>query len=166
MNYFVHLIDESDTLLKSHYDGFTRKNEIRADSGLDIICPNNIIVPANSISFKIKLGVQGYVKYVDGKKRGYFLFPRSSLGSKTALRQSNSVGVIDFGYRGEIMLVVDNVSDKDHIVKRGDRLCQLVAGDASPIYPIVVSGEEFNKQMEKENNENERGMGGFGSTGR
>jgi dUTP pyrophosphatase len=166
MNYFVHLIDENDAFLKDYYETFGKKNEIRADSGLDILCPHDIIVPANSISFKIKLGIQGYIKYVDGRKRGYFLFPRSSLGSKTSLRQSNSVGLIDFGYRGEVMVVVDNVSSQDHVVKRGDRLCQIVAGDASPIYPVIISGEEFNKQMEKESDGNERGMGGFGSTGK
>ena len=164
MNYYVY-INNDDGDLSNHYETFAKKNELRADSGLDLVCPCDLLVPAKATSFKIKLGIQGYVEYIDKKVRGYYLYPRSSMGSKTSLRQSNSIGLIDFGYRGEVMLVVDNVGDKDYQVKKGDRLCQLVAGDASPIHPVVVSKEKFMERVENEKNGNERGTGGFGSTG-
>jgi dUTP pyrophosphatase len=57
----------------------------------------------------------------------YFIYPRSSI-SKTKLRLSNSVGVIDSGYRGELMLALDNISDQPVTVERGSRLAQIVIG--------------------------------------
>ena len=81
--------------------------------------------------------------------------PRSSI-SKTPLRQCNSVGLIDGGYRGEIMAAVDNVKDEPYTVEPGQRLFQLVAMDGSPIHFELVSMLT----------ETGRGEGGFGSTGK
>ena len=81
--------------------------------------------------------------------------PRSSI-SKTPLRQCNSVGLIDGGYRGEIMAAVDNVKDEPYTVEPGQRLFQLVAMDGSPIHFELVS----------KLTETGRGEGGFGSTGK
>ena len=50
----------------------------------------------------------------NGKPTAYYLYPRSSMGSKTPLRLSNSVGIIDAGYRGNIIGVVDNISDREN----------------------------------------------------
>ena len=73
------------------------------DSGLDIyIIENQIINPGETI--RLKLGIS--CESLDAKS--YFLMPRSSL-SKTPLRLANSVGLIDAGYRGEIMAAVDNI---------------------------------------------------------
>ena len=84
----------------------------------------------------------------------YYLFPRSSI-SKTPLRMANSIGLIDGGYRGEIMAVCDNIKSEDYTVEKGQRLFQLVAADSSPIeYELV---EEIAMTT--------RGAGGFGSTG-
>ena len=99
---------------------------------------------------KIKLGIS--CESEDGK--GYFLFPRSSI-SKTPLRMSNSIGLIDGGYRGEIMAVCDNIKDFKFSVKAGDRLFQIVSSDLSPIKFKIV--DELSSST--------RGEGGFGSTG-
>ena len=90
---------------------------------------------------------------MDGK--GYFLFPRSSI-SKTPLRLANSIGLIDGGYRGEIMAVCDNIKDYDFSISKGDRLFQLVSADLSTIEFKIV----------KELSDSTRGSGGFGSTGK
>ncbi|MFA5484932.1 MAG: dUTP diphosphatase [Candidatus Pacearchaeota archaeon] len=84
------------------------------------------------------------------------IFPRSSI-SKTKLRLCNSVGVIDSGYRGEIMFKFN--LDKDSpfpMYNIGDRVGQLM------IIPIpFIEFEEVD-----ELSESERGVGGFGSTGK
>ena len=84
----------------------------------------------------------------------YYLFPRSSI-SKTPLRMANSIGLIDGGYRGEIMAVCDNIKSESYTAKKGQRLFQLVATDSSPIQFELVEELEMTT----------RGAGGFGSTG-
>lgn len=83
----------------------------------------------------------------------WLLFPRSSI-AKTPLRTSNSIGLIDAGYRGTIKLAVDNIRDYSFEVKRGDRLCQAVAFDGKPLTFGLVEDLP----------DSERGTGGFGST--
>eukprot|EP00922_Rhytidocystis_sp_ex-Travisia-forbesii_P052927 GHVS01078500.1.p1 GENE.GHVS01078500.1~~GHVS01078500.1.p1 ORF type:complete len:232 (-),score=84.53 GHVS01078500.1:262-957(-) len=85
---------------------------------------------------------------------GWLLFPRSSI-SKTPLRLCNSVGVIDGGYRGEIMVVVDNIKQTPYTVKVGDRIVQAVAFDGKEMSFEVV---------ERLDEKTARGAGGFGST--
>ena len=56
----------------------------------------------------MKVCVNGIEHYV-----GYYLYSRSSTGSKTPLRLSNSVGIIDSGYRGNIKACFDNINNSD-----------------------------------------------------
>ena len=120
------------------------------DAGLDLYTLEDISFAPGETK-KIKLGISCEPK--DGK--AYYLFPRSSI-SKTPLRLSNSIGLIDGGYRGEIMVICDNIKDFDYTVKEGDRLFQLVAADSSPIsYTLVDMLSDTT-----------RGSGGFGSTGK
>lgn len=157
MKLFVYMIDEYSEA-REHYDCCTLSNMVRHDSGVDIMCPREYVVPPKTMSFKIKLGIRCKVEFEDGKPRGYYLLPRSSLGSKTPLRQSNSIGLIDFGYRAECMLLVDNMSDIEYVVKKGDRLCQIVSPDLSPIEVCVLNTpDELETTV--------RNFDGFGSTG-
>lgn len=87
--------------------------------------------------------------------KAYFLIPRSSI-SKTPLRMANSIGLIDGGYRGQIMAAVDNIKGEAYVVEAGTRLFQLIFPDCSPI----------SYQLVEELNETSRGSGGFGSTGK
>lgn len=84
----------------------------------------------------------------------YCLYPRSSLGAKTPLRLANSVGIIDAGYRGPICAILDNLSDQDFIVQRGERLVQICRPNLKPFKMIVVD----------ELSGSERGERGIGST--
>jgi deoxyuridine 5'-triphosphate nucleotidohydrolase len=86
----------------------------------------------------------------------YMVFPRSSMGAKTPLRLGNSIGLIDKDYRGSIMLILDNISDKDYLVETGSRLVQIVAFD----------GEPFGFDLVDQLNDTERGSCGIGSTGK
>ena len=72
------------------------------------------------------------------------------------MRQCNSVGLIDAGYRGEIMAAVDNIKEIPFTVEPGQRLFQLVSMDGGPISFEIVS--DLSKT--------DRGQGGFGSTGK
>ena len=80
--------------------------------------------------------------------------PRSSI-SKTPLRLCNSIGLIDAGYRGEIMAAVDNIKEEDYTIDFGQELFQIVAMDGSPLTFELVDTLS----------QTDRGDGGFGSTG-
>ena len=120
------------------------------DAGLDLYILEDLEIAAGETKL-IKLGIS--CEPMNGK--AYYLFPRSSI-SKTPLRMSNSIGLIDGGYRGEIMASCDNIKDFSFKVEKGQRLFQLVAVDSSPISYKVVD----------ELCETTRGQGGFGSTGK
>ncbi len=122
----------------------------KGDAGLDLYVLEDITFKSGETKL-IKLGIS--CEPVNGV--AYFLFPRSSI-SKTPLRLSNSIGLIDAGYRGEIMASCDNIKDITFIAKEGDRLFQIVAANCSPISYELVD----------ELTETTRGTGGFGSTGK
>ena len=95
----------------------------------------------------------------EGLKHGdnisYYLYPRSSI-SNTPLRMSNSVGIIDAGYRGNIMAALDNHSDEPYVIKKGTRLFQICC-------PIL---SQINMKVVDELSDTSRDTGGFGSTGK
>tara|TARA_Y200000002_G_C22612131_1_gene634298 strand:- start:92 stop:529 length:438 start_codon:yes stop_codon:yes gene_type:complete len=120
------------------------------DAGLDLYVLEDIEINAGE-TLPIKLGVA--CEPEDG--RAYFLMPRSSI-SKTPLRLANSIGLIDGGYRGELMAMCDNIKSDSYTVEKGQRLFQIVACDCSPItYELV-----------EDLSDTTRGTGGFGSTGK
>ena len=119
------------------------------DAGLDVYVINEQTFDPDETSL---IHLQIACETSDG--RPYLLMPRSSI-AKTPLRLCNSIGLIDGGYRGEIMAVVDNIKKEPYTVKPGQRLFQLVAMDGSPIHFNLVD----------KLTESTRGEGGFGSTG-
>ena len=149
------------------------------DAGFDLYCPENISCDKNSTT-KINHKVQCSMVKVkhdkpigvhynngmhilkstnSGDPVGYYLYPRSSTGTKTPLRLANSVGIIDSGYRGDLIAAFDNNSKKKFDVVKNQRLVQVCPPElTSPIYVILVDSVE-------ELGETIRGKGGFGSTG-
>lgn len=119
-------------------------------AGLDIYCPFNITVHADSQK-RIPLGIAVEIP----KGHMGLLVPRSSM-SKTPLRCANSVGVIDADYRGELSIAYENISCSDYMIFRGDRIAQLI------IIPIAIVDVEEAQTL----SETERGDGGYGSTGK
>lgn len=83
------------------------------------------------------------------------VFPRSGLASKFGITLSNSVGVIDSGYRGEIGASLVNTSGETAALDAGTRVCQLVVIPYVPCELVAVD----------ELSATERGACGFGSTG-
>ena len=84
------------------------------------------------------------------------LRPRSGLAYKNGITVLNSPGTIDADYRGEIGVILVNLSEKEFIVNDGERIAQLVFAKHEQAEFVVAS----------ELNETARGTGGFGSTGK
>jgi dUTP pyrophosphatase len=123
------------------------------DSGLDLFAVEDQTVKAFSTSF-LKLGFKAAaVDPATGQNVSWLIFPRSSI-SKTPLRLANSIGLIDAGYRGELLAAVDNIRGEDFTVKAGDRLVQAVAFNGGPISLSIVETLDATT----------RGEGGFGPT--
>ncbi|MCT4700217.1 dUTP diphosphatase [Tenacibaculum haliotis] len=81
--------------------------------------------------------------------------PRSGLAAKKGITVLNAPGTVDADYRGEIGVILVNLSNEEFIVNDGERIAQLV----------IAKHERVNWQEVTVLNETERGAGGFGSTG-
>ena len=146
------------------------------DSGFDLLTPYNVSSHdfgytdnrLSSVTFRVPLGVKCAMSASASAERtavGYYLYPRSSI-IKTPFRMANSVGIIDAGYRGEIMAVVDNIdvanNDTSACLERYmppmSRVFQICAPSLEPFFVRIV-------EHECELGVTERGSGGFGSTG-
>ena len=119
------------------------------DAGLDVFIIHEQTVKSGESAF---IHLQIACENKDGSP--YLLMPRSSI-SKTPLRLSNSIGLIDPGYRGELIAAVDNIKNEECTIIPGQRLFQIVAMAGSPVHFRLVD----------ELSETSRGEGGFGSTG-
>ena len=147
---------------RNNTDLYIKQQNLSSDSGMDIMFPEDITIPSNAKMFRINLGVcLEKVKVVsevwegeeDKNNCGYYLYPRSSI-SKTGLLMANSIGIIDNGYRGELLVYVHNLLDKDFEIKRGTSLFQVCLPSLLPVTFSVVETLS----------ETKRGSGGFGST--
>ncbi len=81
--------------------------------------------------------------------------PRSGLALKKGITVLNSPGTVDADYRGEIGVILINLSDKPFVIEHGERIAQLVI--AEHLQPQLVEVKELSIT--------DRGTGGFGSTG-
>ncbi|TFF97541.1 MAG: dUTP diphosphatase [Promethearchaeota archaeon] len=90
--------------------------------------------------------------------QGYYfkVVPRSGLALWEGLTILNTPGTIDAGYRNEWMAIVANVSNKEVRLRKGERICQIILCKL-PEYEVVKTDELP---------DSERGLGGFGSTGK
>lgn len=147
----MHLLIKTDNIeLQEKYNCHT--NYHPGDSGLDLFCPKDILVKSGD-TVKIDLQIQCEALNNNRNNVSYYLYPRSSI-VKTPLRLANSVGIIDAGYRGNIMAFVDNIKGDDYIVEKNTRLFQICSGDLSPLTFELVN----------DLSDTSRGAGGFGST--
>ena len=82
--------------------------------------------------------------------------PRSGLALKKGVTILNTPGTIDADYRGEIGVILINLSQEEFVIENGERICQMV----------VASHEKVEWQLSEVLNETDRGEGGFGHTGK
>ena len=152
--YTLRIVPNND-VIGDLYKNHSYYNE--GDSGIDLFLPNETFIPMNETR-KLSFGISCEVICYDDDKEynvSYLLLPRSSI-VKTPLRFSNSIGLIDAYYRGNLCAYVDNIKKSDYLVLENTRLFQLVTPDLTPFNKIIVSSEFTN---------NKNRGGGHGSTG-
>ena len=92
-----------------------------------------------------------------GHSCGYYMYPRSSI-SKTPLMLANHVGIIDSGYRGNLIGAFRCLDSNPYTIEKHTRLLQVTHPSLCPIYVDMVNESELSNTT--------RGSGGFGSTGK
>lgn len=98
----------------------------------------------------------GIVIAIGDVRAAAFIYARSGIASKFGVCPANCVGVIDSDYRGEIQVPLMNHGKEPFVIRRGDRIAQLLF---APVFlPELVECESLD--------ETARGAGGFGSTAR
>ena len=169
----LNLFIEDEELKKRYVERVTKHNSLLADdypdAGFDLMSNERVVLqPGESVALKtgIKCSMnsfsianwsqKGDLLY-GSKPMSFYVYLRSSIGSKTSLRLSNSVGVIDSGYRGEIICLLDNVSrDKVEVIEPYTRIVQICSPTLMPIRVSLVNTLDLDTT---------RGSGGLGSTG-
>jgi len=115
----------------------------------------NLSEPVEMKPFERKLIPTGlYISLPEGYEAQ--LRPRSGLAIKHGISLLNTPGTIDADYRGEIGVILVNLSSEPFIINDGERICQLII---APFTKVVW-------QPEESLDETERGAGGFGHTGK
>jgi len=157
--------DLNEYTIKLYQDAITQfnthKTDIHRDSGFDLFIPDEIctgLYIGNTI--KVDHKVQCAMYSDTNRPLPYYLYPRSSI-SKTPLRLANSVGIIDSGYRGNLIAKLDYVKDvsvsgEEWQCPPGTRLMQICAHNLLPISTV---------ELVMTLDDTTRGTGGFGSTG-
>ncbi|MBI4532388.1 MAG: dUTP diphosphatase [Candidatus Melainabacteria bacterium] len=110
-----------------------------------ILAPGARAKVPTGVILEIPVGYEGQVR------------PRSGLAATAGITLTNSVGTIDSDYRGELMVLIVNLGSEPYTFCPGERIAQLIVAPV-PRVEVVEVGEL--------NPNNERGSGGFGSTGR
>ena len=141
----VKIINKSDNQLPAYETASSAGMDLRAFIDADIVLK----------PFERKLIPTGlYIELPDGYEAQ--IRPRSGLAIKSGITVLNSPGTIDADYRGEIKVILINLSDSDFTIKSGERICQMVIAKHEKAEFIEV----------EEISETERGAGGFGHTGK
>ena len=122
-------------------------------SGMDLIAytKNKIIIPPGKTAM-IPTGIAVAIP----KNYEIQIRPRSGLAAKKSISVINTPGTVDSDYRGEIKIILINLSKKKFIIKSGDRVAQMI------LCPIAKGILKVVKNLPK----TVRGKGGFGSTGK
>ena len=128
------------------------KYESEQAAGMDIRC--NIAEPITLAPMERKLIPGWYVELPAGFEAQ--IRPRSGLALKRGLTVLNTPGTIDADYRGEVGVILINLSGEPQTIEPGERICQMVI--AKHETPEVVEVKELS--------DTERGAGGFGHSGR
>jgi dUTP pyrophosphatase len=105
--------------------------------------PMERVMAPTGLSFALPAGYEAQVR------------PRSGLAAKAGITCLNTPGTIDADYRGEVKVILINLGAEDFVIRRGDRIAQLV------IAPVVQAGWTEVESLD----DTARGAGGFGSTG-
>ena len=141
----VNIINKSNNALPTYETASSAGMDLRAFVDADVVLK----------PFERKLIPTGlYIELPDGYEAQ--IRPRSGLAIKSGITVLNSPGTIDADYRGEIKVILINLSQDDFTIKSGERICQMV----------IAKHEKAEFVEVNEISETERGAGGFGHTGK
>jgi dUTP pyrophosphatase len=141
----VKIINKSNNALPAYETVSSAGMDLRAFIDADVVLK----------PFERKLIPTGlYIELPDGYEAQ--IRPRSGLAIKSGITVLNSPGTIDADYRGEIKVILINLSNQEFTIKSGERICQMVIAKHEKAEFIEV----------EEISETERGAGGFGHTGK
>jgi dUTP pyrophosphatase len=141
----VSIINKSNNELPAYETNHSSGLDLRAFIEKDIVLkPLERALMPTGLYISIPVGFEAQVR------------PRSGLAIKHGLTVLNTPGTIDADYRGEIKVILVNLSNNDYIIKSGERICQLV----------FVKVEQVSWQLVDNLDSTERGSGGFGHTGK
>ena len=140
----VKIINQSDNALPNY--------ETTGSAGMDIRTNITSSVTLKSLErFMFPTGL--FIELPEGYEAQ--MRPRSGLAAKRGLTCLNSPGTIDSDYRGEMKVILVNLSNETQIIEPGERIAQLV----------IAKYERIDWQQVEVLSETKRGAGGFGSTG-
>lgn len=140
----IRIINKSKHLLPEYGTEYSAGMDLRANIESPILLsPMQRALIPTGLFIELPLGYEAQIR------------PRSGLAVKHGITVLNSPGTIDADYRGEICVILINLSDKEFIIQDGERICQMtIARHEKAIWdPVEIL------------NETERGEGGFGHTG-
>jgi dUTPase len=142
-------------------------SNLYVDSGFDVYVPSEQTFNCEIDSLFIDMQIKTEMLYCNVEhdfvtSSPFLLYPRSSI-AKTPLMLANHVGVIDAGYRGPIIgafrwLANTESDDESYVVAKDTRLVQICHPSLCPIFVVLVDESTLTPT--------ERGIGGFGSTGK
>jgi len=140
----IRIINKSKHNLPSYETEASAGVDLRADLDQSILIkPLERVLVSTGLFIELPIGFEAQVR------------PRSGLAIKKGITVLNSPGTIDADYRGEIKVILINLSTEDFLIKDGERIAQM----------IISSHEKAQWDEVKELIETERGSGGFGHTG-
>ena len=142
----VKIINKSDNQLPAYETVNSAGMDLRAylPEGPVTLKPMQRMLVPTGLFMEIPEGYEGQVR------------PRSGLAIKSGITVLNTPGTIDADYRGEVKIILINLSDTDFTINSGDRIAQIIFAKCEQME--VVNVETLS--------ETERGAGGFGHTGK
>lgn len=142
----VKIVNKSDNQLPAYETVNSAGMDLRAylPEGAIVIKPLQRVLVPTGLFMEIPEGYEGQVR------------PRSGLAIKNGITVLNTPGTIDADYRGEVKIILINLSDTDFTINSGDRIAQIIFAKCEQME--VVNVETLS--------ETERGAGGFGHTGK
>lgn len=140
----VKIINKSQHTLPTYETGSSAGMDLRANISEDItLKPLERAIIKTGLFIELPVGFEAQVR------------PRSGLAAKKGITVLNSPGTIDADYRGEIGVILVNLSNEEFTVENGERVAQMV----------IARHEHISWQEVEVLEETSRGVGGFGSTG-
>ena len=142
----LNIVNKSNNAMPAYETVNSAGMDLRAylPDGELVIKPMQRALVPTGLFMEIPVGYEGQVR------------PRSGLAIKSGITVLNSPGTIDADYRGEVKVILINLSDVDFVIKSGDRIAQLV----------IAKCEQMEVFEVETLSETERGAGGFGHTGK